>query len=134
MELTLPVGTLTEAFTADVATFYGDVFGFTSSTGRLFDQPTQTLMLPDAAFLLLIEGDAPMSAPGYDHLGFELGSVAEVDDSLAKVKAWQQRDVRLLLEEQPAGTLDGRHYPRAYYVRHLLPLWIDVQYSEAVPA
>jgi hypothetical protein len=134
MELTLPLGTLTEKFTTDVEAFYSDVFGFSSTRGELYELPTQTLKLPDASFLLLMESDQPMSAPGYDHLGFELGSVAQVDQTLAKVHAWQQKDDRIALKVQPAGTLDGRYYPRSYYVRHLLPLWIDVQYSEPVSA
>ncbi len=131
MELTVPMGALTLEFCADVAAFYGDVFGFSSTIGRLFDQQTQTLKLPDDSFLLLIEGDTPISAPGFDHLGFELSSRDAVDETLAKVRAWQARDDRVQLKEYPDGTLDGRFY-HAYYVRHLLPLWFDVQYSEPV--
>jgi hypothetical protein len=132
MELTLPLGTITDGFAADVEAFYGDVFGFISTRGELYDLPTLTLRLPDASFILLMESDRPMSAPGYDHLGFELGSVAEVDDTLAKVEAWQRKDDRIVLKRRPAGALDDRFYPRSYYLRHLLPIWIDVQYSEPV--
>lgn len=131
MELTLPTGSLTDEFRTDVAAFYGEVFGFTSAPGHLFGQPTQTLKLVDGSFLLLIEGDEPMSAPGFDHLGFELSSRDAVDEARAKVEAWRRKDSRVRLKEFPDGALDGRMY-HAFYVRHLLPLWFDVQYSEPV--
>src|SRR5438309_2499409 len=110
MELTLPTGSLTDELLADVEAFYGDVFGFTCTPGHLFGQPTQTLKLANGSFILLIEGPQPMSAPGFDHLGFELDSHEAVDETMAKVKAWQQKDARVQLQEYPDGELDGRQY------------------------
>jgi hypothetical protein len=131
MEITLPLGSLTEAFRADVAAFYGDVYGFGFSEAEMFGQPSCTMRLSDGSFILLIEGPDPMQSEGFDHLGFELASRAEVDDSLAKVKQWMTKDERIELKEYADGALEGRFY-HAYYVKHLLPIWFDVQYSEVV--
>ena len=131
MEITLPKGSLTEEFRADVVSFYGDVYGFTFSHGDMFGQSSCTMGLDNGSFILLIEGDAPMTANGFDHLGFEQASRADVDDTLAKVRQWKGKDDRIKLKEYPDGTLGGRAY-HAYYVKHLLPIWFDVQYSEPI--
>jgi hypothetical protein len=131
MEITFPKGTLTPEFRADVAAFYGDVFGFSTIEDRMFGQDAQLMTLPTGDFILLIEGDDEMRAPGFDHLGFEMGTYAEVDETLAKVRSWCERDDRVQLKEYDDGVMHGRTY-HAYYVRHLLPIWFDVQFSEAV--
>jgi hypothetical protein len=131
MEITFPMGTLTPEFTDDVAGFYGDVYGFTCTSQKMFGQRSITMRAGHNDFILLIEGDQPMVAPGFDHLGFELESRAEVDATLAKVKQWQEKDARVELKEYDDGVMDDRLY-RAYYVRHLLPIWFDVQFSEPV--
>jgi hypothetical protein len=133
MELTFPVGSLTEEFCAGVAAFYGDVLGFTSEVRTMFDQQSQTLTLPNGDFVLLIEGEHPMRAPGFDHLGIELTSRGDVDAVLDRVKAWRARDERVELKEYDDGVMDGLRY-HAFYVRHLLPIWLDVQFREPVPA
>jgi hypothetical protein len=129
MELTFPPGSLTEEFCADVGAFYSDVLGFTSDVRPMFQQPSQTLTLPNGDFVLLIEGEQPMQAPGFDHLGIELSSRADVDTVLGRVKAWQARDARVELKEYDDGVMDGLLY-HAFYVRHLLPIWLDIQYRE----
>jgi hypothetical protein len=133
MELTFPTGALTDGFCEEVTAFYGDVFGFTTTPGRMFDQRCLTLRTPDGDFLLLIEGPEPMRAPGFDHLGFRMSTRGEVDESLAKVKAWAAKDDRVRIQEYPDGVLDGELY-HAFYVRHLLPIWFDVQHVVPAPA
>ena len=131
MEITFPIGALTPEFRRDVEAFYGDVYGFEFTTGEMFGQNSQLMTLKSGDFLLLIEGDEPMSARGFDHLGFDLASRADVDDTLAKARQWQQKDDRVQLKGYPDGALHGRLY-HAYYVKFLLPIWFDVQYSEVI--
>jgi hypothetical protein len=133
MEITFPKGALTPEFLDDVKTFYGDVFGFSCTSGVMFGEQCITMRLGHNDFLLLIEGDDAMTAPGFDHLGFELTSRDDVDATFGKVKEWRERDERIQLKEYADGVMDGRQY-RAYYVKHLLPIWFDVQFSEPVPA
>jgi hypothetical protein len=104
MELTLPRGTLTDEFKADVDAFDGD-------------------------FLLLLESDTPMQSPGYDHLGFLYETAAEVDELLARCKAWQQKDDRVRIKEYE-DLVTPNMTVHAFYVKHLLPLWFDVQSQE----
>ena len=132
MEITFPVGSLTEELCGEVAAFYGDVFGFEAKPGRMFDQRCHTLRTPDGDFLLLIEGPEPMSAPGFDHLGFRMSTRDEVDVALAKIKAWREKDDRVQIQEYPDGVLDDELY-HAFYVRHLLPIWFDVQHVVPAP-
>jgi hypothetical protein len=132
MEITFPAGALTPELCDEITAFYGDVFGFTTAPGRMFDQRCLTLRTPDRDFILLIEGPAPMSAPGFDHLGFKMSTRDEVDAAKTKVKAWAEKDDRVQIQEYPDGVLDDELY-HAFYVRHLLPIWFDVQHVVPAP-
>ena len=130
MELTFPRGTLTDEFKADVDAFYGDVFGWRFLDTPVVGQLGHLCQIgDDGDFLLLLESDTPLQSPGYDHLGFLMENRQEVDDTLAKCKAWQAKDDRVRIKEyedlvHPTLTV------HAFYVKHLLPLWFDVQCME----
>jgi hypothetical protein len=126
MELTIPKGSATPAFRDEVGAFYGDVLGFSCRTTRMFGEDCVMMDLPTGDFILLIEGDRPMSAPGFDHLGIRMPDRAGVDEALAKVKAWQAKDGRVQLKEYADGEMDGALF-HAFYLEHLLPIWFDVQ-------
>ena len=88
------------------------------------------LLLPDdGQFLLLAESEKPMSSPGYDHLGLLMETREEVDAVLAQCQAFQEKDDRLRIKEyedlvNPTVTV------HAFYVKHLLPIWFDIQCIE----
>jgi hypothetical protein len=130
MELTFPRGTLTPEVREEVDAFYGDVFGWTFLDTHVVGQLAHLCQTGENGdFILLAEGDKPMSSPGYDHLGILLDTREEVDATLAKVKAWQAKDDRVLVKEYqdlvtPTITV------HAFYVKHLLPIWFDVQCME----
>ena len=130
MELTLPKGVLSE-HRADIATFYRDLFDWEALDVPILKQ-TGLLLRTDpetSQFILLTEQHKHMSSPGYDHLGLLYDSRAEVDALLEKAKGWQQRDERVQIKEyadlETAGTT-----VHAFYVRYLLPIWLDVQVIE----
>ena len=131
MEITVAAGSLTERFADEIEGFYQEVFGFSVLPGRMFNRPTLLMKLEGGSFILLIEGDQALSAPGFDHLGLELSSRGEVDRTLDAVRAWQRRDGRVELKEYPDDAYEGELY-HAYYVRHLLPIWFDVHFKEPV--
>lgn len=133
MEITFPMGALTPDFCAEVDAFYSDVFGWTSDRRRMFGQDSLTLRTPENDFILLIEGEAEMVSPGFDHLGLKLDDRDEVDATLAKVKHHLESDPRVELKEYPDGVMDDELY-HAYYVRYLLPIWFDVQHVQPAPA
>jgi hypothetical protein len=126
MEITIPKGAATEAFRGEVDAFYGDVLGFSCRTTRMFDEDCVLMDLPTGDFILLIEGDGPLSAPGFDHLGIRMPHRAGVDDALAKAKAWREKDDRVQIKEYADGELDGKLF-HAFYLKHLLPIWFDIQ-------
>ena len=124
MELTFPRGGLDDATRRDIGAFYSEMFGWSGFDVELFDQRNFILTGDDGSqhFILLAEAKKYMQSPGYDHLGLLMDTRAEVDEALAKAKAWQERDERVRLKEY-----QDLVYPQltvhAFYVRHLLPIW-----------
>ena len=131
MELTFEPGTLTPEFRQRVRAFYGDVFGWECRDTEILGQTGLLLMLDERAtqFILLAESPKPLSSPGYDHLGLLHDTRAEVDALLDRIKAMQADEPEIRLKEyddlvNPASTV------HAFYVKHLLPIWFDVQCIE----
>ena len=132
MELTLPVGTLTDEFRAGLDGFYGGVFGFGTHVTPIMGQDCHFIRVDDKAeqFILVAEHKSPMSSPGYDHLGFLMDTRSEVDELLARCKAFQATDDRVQIKEYDDLVSNGEHVTHAFYVRYLLPIWFDVQSQE----
>lgn len=130
MELTFPRGTLTREVRDDVDAFYGDVFGWSFLDTEVLGQLCHLCQVgEDGDFILLAESDKPMSSPGYDHLGILLATREEVDEKLARCKAWQAKDGRIRIKEYVDLVIPGLTV-HAFYVKHLLPIWFDVQCME----
>ena len=129
MELTFPLGTLTQEFRDNVDSFYCGVLGWNALDTMVIGQSCHLLQPDDGQFILLAEGDRPLESPGYDHLGLLMDTRAEVDDVLAGCREFQQRDERMLLKvyEDLSGPTIVVH---AFYVKYLLPIWFDVQCME----
>jgi hypothetical protein len=129
MELTFPRGTLTPEFREEVDAFYGSIFGWKTSDTEIVGQLCH-LLLPDPdQFILLAEGDKPMSSPGFDHLGLLQDTRQEVDKILAACRRFAETDDRVQIKEYKDLV-----YPNlvvhAFYVKYLLPIWFDVQSME----
>ena len=131
MELTFPVGTLDDVFRNEVDAFYGDVFGWTGVDTEVVGQLCHVLLTgdPSGDFILLAESPKPMSSPGYDHLGLLQGTRAEVDELLDRCKRWQEKDDRVKIKEYE-DLVTGDLVIHAFYVKHLLPIYFDVQCME----
>jgi hypothetical protein len=130
MELTLPKGAL-EAARAEIKAFYADLFGWEALDVPILKQ-NGLLLRTDAEtsqFILVTEQRLHLTSPGFDHLGLLCDSRAEVDALLAKVKDWRQRDARVELKEYD-DLVSGPVTTHAFYVRYLLPIWLDVQVLE----
>jgi hypothetical protein len=131
MELTLAPGTLDQTLRADITAFYGEIFGWTAMNVHIVDQDALLLMVdPEVSqFILVAESPKPMASPGYDHLGLLLETRAEVDALRARVGEWQQRDPRVRIKDYD-DLVQGPVTVHAFYVKHLLPIWFDVQTIE----
>ena len=62
MELSFARGTLTKEFRAEVDAFYCDVLGWDALDTEVIGQSCHLLLPDDGQFLLLAEGDEPMSS------------------------------------------------------------------------
>ena len=129
MELTFPVGTLTEQFREEVDAFYSSVFGWGALDTEVVGQSCHLLMPDPGQFILLAESDRPMSSPGYDHLGLLQDTRQEVDDLLDACERYADKDDRVMIRRY-----DDLVYPdltvHAFYVKYLLPIFFDVQCME----
>ena len=130
MELTLPIGEL-EANRKEIAHFYNDLLGWDSLDVPIMGQ--QGLLLrtdPDTSqFILITEQRVHIDSPGYDHLGIIYDTREEVDALLEKSKKWQAQDDRVQIKEYE-DLVNGVHTTHAFYVKHLLPIWFDLQCHE----
>ena len=130
MELTLPLGGL-EAHRAEIAEFYGDLFGWDSIDVPILGQ-TGLLLRTDpetSQFILVTEQKTHIDSPGYDHLGIIYDTRAEVDAIFEKTQKRQAQDDRIQIKEYD-DLVTGGVTTHAFYVRHLLPIWFDVQCQE----
>ena len=127
MELTLPKGALAE-HRAEIAAFHRDLFDWEALDVPILKQ-TGLLLRTDpetSQFILLTEQREALSSPGYDHLGLLYDTREEVDALLEKARAWQERDGRVEIKEYEDLETGGVTV-HAFYVRDLLPIWLDVQ-------
>ena len=130
MELTFPVGTLDDTFRKEVDAFYGDVLGWTGVDTEVVGQLCHVMLTGDNGdFILLAESPKPMSSPGYDHIGLLQGTRAEVDELLERCRRWRDKDDRVQLKEYDDLVI-GDLVVHAFYVKHLLPIWLDIQIIE----
>jgi hypothetical protein len=130
MELTVPKGHL-DSNRDRIKAFYGEVFGFEALDVPILGQ-TGLLLRTDpetSQFILITEQTRHLLAPGYDHLGFLYESRDEVEALHETCKKWQARHPEIEIKEYD-DLIVGDTTVRAFYVRHLLPLWFDVQTIE----
>ena len=130
MELTLPDGEL-DANRKEIAEFYGELFGWDSIDVPILGQ-TGLLLRTDpetSQFILVTEQSSHINSPGYDHLGIIYDTRAEVDAIFDKTKKWQAQDDRVRIKEYD-DLVTANVTTHAFYVRHLLPIWFDVQCQE----
>jgi hypothetical protein len=129
MEMTFPIGSLTESFREEIDAFYGSVFGWTALDTEVVGQSCHLLMPDRDQFILLAESNKPMSSPGYDHLGLLQDTRADVDAILEGCQRYQEKDDRVQLR-----VYEDLVYPtltvHAFYVKYLLPIYFDVQSME----
>jgi hypothetical protein len=128
--LSLPSAALSPAGRAEIVDFYGGVFGWTEYPQLTEDGKLLVLGLATYdQFVYLLADDEPLRAPRTDHFGLSVATLAEFDDLLAKVKARCATDDRIQLDDH---TIDDQEVVKihSFYVHHLLPLTVEVQWWE----
>lgn len=135
MELTLAPGTL-EKEKQNINDFYADVFGFEGIEVPMvqLDCPKYLLKFDKEAsqFLFLTEEKEALVSKSFDHIGIVVDNRAVVDEALRKCRVWQQKDARVEImdvQDMDAAMLNNH----SFYVRYILPLWIEIQALEYRP-
>jgi hypothetical protein len=110
------------------ADFYGDVFGWVDLPMMTIDEQRQVFQVHTVEqFVFLIADDPPMTAPRLDHFGLSVGAEEELDDILARAKAWQARDDRVDIIDKKVDD-HGMLAITSIYVRYLLPMMVEIQW------
>jgi hypothetical protein len=118
--MSVPLGTLTDEFCADVLAFYGGLLEWTEI--EALRAPDQfTMHVGRRSFLNLRERDDSMTYHGYEHVGVLVES-AEIAESLWEQLAADPRDLALEPMERAGGGA------RTFRFRYRLPMAIEVQF------
>ncbi len=131
MELTFAEGELSSSLKQQINDFYQAVFGWSTLEIDIVGQQALLIMIDEevSQFILCAESPKPISAPGYDHLGLLFDSREEVDAVLHKCKQLQAKNPAIQIKEYD-DLIQGPTTTHAFYVKHLLPIWFDVQFIE----
>lgn len=128
--LSVPPDTLDEAGRREIVEFYGDVFGWEELPTLTEDR--QQLVLQAYRydqFVFLVGDDEPMRSPRKDHFGMAVYSMEHLDELHERCRAWAERDDRVDFIEKHVDD-HGVLKIWSFYVRHLLPMMIEVQLYE----
>ena len=162
MAMTFPKGTFTDGFYDDLKSFYGGIFGWdvammkpnaggsdsdvgteSSATTDVYSENRSIIINFDPAALIhivLFESDTPMTTPAnFEHLGILVGSNAEAHELLARVRKFQERDDRVVinsvwdewdLEGETGYSFDNgfvsAYCTTGFNVKFLMPIALDV--------
>ena len=120
LAMSVPVGTLTEEFRAELREFYGPLLGWTELEDlALADR--MTFGVGGNTYVNIRERDDVMQTHGYEHFGIVMHSAEDADECYRALEA-ESRDVQL----EPKKTGDDGY--RVFRFRYLLPLAIEVQH------
>ena len=110
------------------ADFLADVFGFYDLPMLTQDRYRQVFQVHNIEqFVFLIADDPPMTCARLDHFGLSVGAESELDDILARAKAWQARDDRVEIVDKAVDDHEMLAIT-SIYVRYLLPMMIEIQW------
>jgi hypothetical protein len=126
--MSLPADLLGEEGRRDIVRFYDEVFGWKELPTETVDRKKLVLSAYTyEQFVFLIADDPPMTAPRLDHFGMSVATEQELDDMLARARAFQARDERVDIVDKEL-TDHGMLAITSFYVRYLLPLMVEVQW------
>jgi len=116
--MSVPEGTLTDAFRAELLAFYGDLLGW-REIESLRRPDRLTISVGASTYLNVRERSDPMVCFGYEHFGIVVESSEEAERLWTRLDA-DPRDMNL----EP---LHGDGGLTTFRFRYLLPLAVEVQ-------
>lgn len=152
MQMTFPIGTMTDEWIADLRAFYTDIFGWRITKSKPSDEHAE-LKIPSHIYMYLEDGgqqylvlneDAnPMQVNGSEHLGIITERAEEVEELLEKCQRFADKDPRAqvsaVVRNLDAGTAafdDGWRAPyiiTGFNVRYLMPVSWDIGHDTYKP-
>ncbi|HVM41706.1 MAG TPA: hypothetical protein VM618_13105 [Acidimicrobiia bacterium] len=131
--LSLPAAALDEAGRKEIVEFYADCFGWEEYPTMTEDGKRLVLGARRAdQFVFLIAEDEPMTSPRMDHFGMAVASMDDFDVLCDRVRSWTERDDRVDFIDKHVDD-QGVVKIWSFYVRHLLPMMLEVQYFDWSP-
>ena len=128
--MTVPAELLDDDGRKAILDFYGEVFGWQELPTMTEDRKRLVMMAYEFGQFVFIEADdQPMTTTVMDHFGMSVSTLEELNDFYDKAKAYGERDDRVVLEDKMLDDF-GVLELHAFYVRHLLPLKVEVQYFD----
>jgi hypothetical protein len=129
--ITMPPDDLDDAARAEIKDFYGDVFSWFEGDNSGESGNPLILMTGQMQFVYLLPGDPALECPRLDHFGLEVSSVAEIEEIVAKAKAWQEKDDRVQIIDVKARSSEGprgQYVLTSAYIGFLLPMMVELQH------
>jgi hypothetical protein len=119
---------------ADILAFFGEVFGWSEgdNAGELGD-PLIMYTGSFGEFVYLLPGDPYLTAPALDHFGYQVASLAELQDIVDRSRAYAARDERVRVIDAHARTTHGPDDDftlTSAYISYVLPLTIELQHLQ----
>jgi hypothetical protein len=126
--MSLPPDLLGDEGRRDIVHFFDEVFGWKELPTETVDRKKLVLSAYTyEQFVFLIADEPPMTAPRLDHFGMSVATEQELDDMLARARAFQARDDRVDLVDKEL-TDHGMLAITSFYVGYLLPMMVEVQW------
>jgi hypothetical protein len=128
--MSLPADLLDEQHRSEITRFYDEVFGWKELPTMTEDRRRLVLGCHTIEqFVFLIADDQPMTCARLDHYGMSVGTEAELDDVLARAKAFQERDDRVDIVDKQVDD-HGMVAITSIYIGYLLPMMVEIQWWE----
>lgn len=126
--MSIPAELLGEEGRRDIVDFYATVFGWEELPTETVDGKKLVLSAYRYdQFIFLIADDPPMQCPRLDHFGMGVDTEEQLDEFLARAKAYKEKDDRVDLIDKSADVHPGITIT-SFYVGFLLPMMVEVQY------
>lgn len=126
--MSVPANLLGEDGRRDIVRFYDEVLGWKELPTETVDGKKLVLSAYTyEQFVFLIAEDPPMTCPRLDHFGMSVASEQELNEILARAKAFRARDGRVDIVGKEV-TDHGMIAITSFYVGYLLPMMVEVQW------
>jgi hypothetical protein len=126
--MSVPADALDERGRGDIVRFYEEVFGWEELPQMTEDRKRLVLMAYRyGQFVFLIADEPHMTGPRLDHFGMQVDTMEDLEDMLARARAYKEKDDRVDLIDIEAERY-GPLTISSFYVGYLLPMMVEVQH------